>query len=599
MKIKSKMSREEFIKIGSLVFAGSLINEFAFANDTILIHSKNDDQLMQDLVINNDNSVKRIMDKDPLNPNTRSNSFRSVATTIAIMVASLSNSKSKFYRSDAIVEHINHSMDIMLNGQYGDGTLDAGGNRQSPPDTAFVLEPICMSAKILQIIDDHKELKIVKDKLKKFILSAGEAMVVGGVHTPNHRWVICAALARINSLYPDSKYVRRIDQWLAEGIYTNEDGQYPERSGNYSAVIDKEFITIARLLNRPKLLDVVNRNLTTFYYYTEPNGDLVSIDSRRQDQLRSSTVTNFYLQYRYMAIQTNSPIFVYMAKEIESLPDFKERILSHSLIDFMENKELQKELPILKDFSNDFEKFFTGSDLVRIRHGNNTMTLYGGDDKPVQIISGRASNPNFLTYRKGSAILKYMRLSTSFFRMGYFRGDALVKEGRTYKLKETKEAFYYQPMPIGSRNVDGDYKLSPSPDGRYWSKMDFDLREKSNIKKQITTIDVIENDGVLNLDIKVDGPPNVEVVLELCFNEGGELTGTEPATNTNYLLKSGYGTYAFGGDVINFGPGEYEHGNIYSLESEQYGYHHGSLRTDGMHVYLTGYTPFKHKMTIS
>ena len=109
-------------------------------------------------------------------------------------------------------------------------------------------------------INNRKDLQLVKDKLKKFILRAGEALVTGGVHTPNHKWVISAALAKINALNPDKKYVRRIDEWLSKGIYLNEDGHYLEQSGNYSAVIDLAFMTMARLLNKPELLDVVHKN---------------------------------------------------------------------------------------------------------------------------------------------------------------------------------------------------------------------------------------------------------------------------------------------------------------------------------------------------
>lgn len=423
-------------------------------------------------------------------------------------------------------------------------------------------------------------------------------MVTGGVHTPNHRWVISAALANINALYPNAKYIRRIDEWLAEGIFLDEDGHYLERSGVYSAVIDSAFITMASLLNMPELFDMVSKNLTMYYYYTEPNGDVISIDSRRQDQLKTSTITQFYLQYRYMAIHTGNSLFAYMTKKIETLPDFESLVLSQSLIAFMENTDLQKELPVSKKSPDDFEKFFATSGLARIRDEDTSITIFGGSDKPVQIISGRSSNPNFLTFTKGNAKLKYMRLSTSFFRMGYFRSDGLVKEERIYRLAETKEAYYYQPIAATSRKIDGDYKLSASPDGRFWNKMDFDSREKSNVKKQITTIEITENNGVLNLEFKVDGPPNVEVILEMCFNEGGTLTGAEPTENNDYLLKSSSGTYSFGGDTITFGPGKHEHQYIDNLESEQYGYHQGSLRTDGVHVYLTGYTPFRHKMTL-
>ncbi len=90
---------------------------------------------------------------------------------------------------------------------------------------------------------------------------------------PNHLWVISAALARINVLYPNKKYVDRIEDWLGEGVYINSDGNYLERSRIYSYVEDTAFLAIARLLNKPSLFDSVRKNLATTYYYMEPNGD--------------------------------------------------------------------------------------------------------------------------------------------------------------------------------------------------------------------------------------------------------------------------------------------------------------------------------------
>ncbi|MGO4770494.1 hypothetical protein ACEN2I_02440 [Flavobacterium sp. W22_SRS_FK3] len=358
---------------------------------------------------------------------------------------------------------------------------------------------------------------------------------------------------------------------------------------------------MARLLNRPKLLDIVNKNLTTYFYYTETNGDLVTVDSKRQDQFMNLKVTNFYLPYRYMAIRTGNPMFKYMVDTIENLPEFTTDILSNSLAFFMENEELQKQIKTDGKVANDFEKYFAISSLARIRNGKISATLFGGNDKPIMIVSGRSSNPNFLMYRKGDAILQYMRLSTSFFRMGYFSSDGIVKEGNRYILKETKEADYYQPLAEEYRKADGNYKLSESQDGRFWNKMEFDSRTKSNVKKQVTVIEITENKGALSLDFKVDGPPNVEVTIEMCFKEGSNITGATLVKKNNYFLKSGTGEISEGTDTdtILFGPGKCEHLNIENLDSEEYTYHHGSLRTIGEHVYITGYTPFRHTMTIS
>lgn len=594
------MSRGEFLRLGSLSLAGTLVSDLAFANDFFSNNnpSKEDILLMQKLISSNDAKVKIILSKALTEPGIRISNFRPIAGAITVLAASISNSKSEYYKSESVAQKLNQAVDILLKEQYNDGTLDAGGNRQSPPDTAFILEYICPAAVLLNV-SKQKDLAEIKDKLKKFIQNAGEAMTTGGVHTPNHRWVICAALASINSLYPDARYVQRIDQWLAEGIYLNEDGHYSERSGVYSAVIDKALITMARLLNRPQLLDIVNKNLTTYFYYTETNGDLVTVDSKRQDQFMNIKVNKFYLQYRYMAIHTKNPMFVYMVKLIESLPEFNSDILPDSLAFFMENPELQKEIPVEGKVANDFEKFFAVSNLARIRRGKSSMTLFGGNDKPLQVVSGRSSNPNFLMYRKGDAILKYMRLSTSFFRLGYFSSDGIVKEGNKYILKEIKEGDYYQPLAPEFRKADGDYKLSPSPDGRFWNKMDFDSRVKSNVKLQTTIIEITENNGALNLDFKVDGPPNVEVTIEMCFSEGTIIKGAEQDVKKNYFLKSGSGETSSTVDTIQFGPGKCEHYNVENLDSEEYTYHQGSLRTSGEHVYITGFTPFYHKMTIS
>ncbi|MFA9192324.1 hypothetical protein AAGV28_13175 [Flavobacterium sp. FZUC8N2.13] len=594
------ISRSEFLKLGGLSLLSALVSDAVLANDSFFsaTATKVDSLLMNKLLSTNDARVEQLLQKELTDSAIRLSSFRSLANSIAVLSASVSHSESKFYKSKIVVERLYQSADVLLKGQYSDGTVDAGGNRQSPPDTAFVLEWICSAATVLNL-NKQKQLEDLRNKLKKFIQNAGEAMITGGVHTPNHRWVVCAALANINSLYPDVRYINRINQWLAEGIYLNQDGHYSERSGVYSAVIDKALITMATLLNKPQLLDIVQKNLITYYYYTEPNGDLVTVDSRRQDQFLNLTVTKFYLQYRFMAIHTGNPMFVYMVHLIEKSPDFARSILSDSLVEFMTIPVLQQQISLESKVENDFAKFFAISNLARIRRGKTAITLFGGNDKPVLIVSGRSSNPNFLMYRKGDAILKYMRLSSSFFRMGYFSSDGIEKVGNKYILKETKEADYYQPLAPEFLKADGDYQLSESKDKRFWNKMDFDNRVVSNVKKQTTVIEIEENNGALSIDFKVDGPPNVEITIEMCFKEGTEIAGATLVEKGNYFLKSGNATLNIGNDVIHLGPGMAEHQNVNNLDSEEYTYHQGSLRTEGLHVYITGLTPFQHKMTIS
>ena len=131
-----------------------------------------------------------------------------------------------------------------LDAQNPDGTLDAG-NLASPPDTAFVVEALAGALGVSRRIGDPR-LAGLQERLNKFLLGVGEALVTGGIHTPNHRWVVCSALARINAFFPAAKYVNRIDDWLGEGIYQDADGLFPERSPNYARVEVNAFLTMAR-----------------------------------------------------------------------------------------------------------------------------------------------------------------------------------------------------------------------------------------------------------------------------------------------------------------------------------------------------------------
>jgi len=493
----------------------------------------------------------------------------------------------------------------LIEQQNPNGTLDSGGNRQSPPDTAFLIEHLGPAATILS--QSNSSLTDgLNDKLSGFLRNVGEGLISGGVHTPNHRWVVSAALARLYILYNDKRYLKRMDEWLAEGVFIDDDGQFPERSRNYAAVEDRSLMIIGHLLNRPELFEIVKKNLLSTYYLMEENGELITLDSRRQDQNYLVSVSMYYLLYRYFAIYYDDELFAAIVKKIEAIPHFKRGILSKSLIDFLYVPILFEELPESTLLPTNYTKDFLLTNLVRIKRSNKTATIFGGNDRPIIVASGRSTNPSFFTFRKGKAILEYARLSSSFFRTGYFRSQGISRDGNAYKLHETKEAYYYQPMSVGSRNPEGDYQLSQSPDGRFWSKMDFESREKSNIQVLNTDISIHERNGGFEMGIDVSGPKQVEVVLELCFREGGNLDNynrnsdhvISSGNKQDFFLQQGYGTYQSENDTIRFGPGKADHKSIRRIDGELYSTHFGSIKGKGSHVYLTGYTPFKHTITI-
>ena len=158
---------------------------------------------------------------------------------------------------------------------------------------------------------------------------------------------------------------------------------------------------------------------------------------------------------------------------------------------------------------------------------------------------------------------------------------------------------YYQPLAKSQRNNRGDYKLSPSIDDRFWNKMDFKNRPVSNVKTLETTISFLETNGTIELNFSITGLEAVPVTIELCFLEGGKLSGISAADDGNNFLEKGYAEYEMEGDIIRFGPGSLAHQSVKGLEGERYSTHFGSLRTEGMHVYLTGVTPFNHKLVFS
>ncbi|MDX9755713.1 MAG: hypothetical protein RBU29_17240, partial [bacterium] len=160
--------------------------------------------------------------------------------------------QSKFYQNKPLLQRMQWAVDFLVRNQSPDGSIDLlTTNFNSPPDTGFVVHHVATAAKLAVMAGEDGIATIIKP----FLIKAGSSMAAGGVHTPNHRWVVSAALAQIHELYPDQSYLDRIDLWLSEGIDIDEEGQFQERSTTiYNAVSVNALVTMAVKLRRPQLL---------------------------------------------------------------------------------------------------------------------------------------------------------------------------------------------------------------------------------------------------------------------------------------------------------------------------------------------------------
>jgi len=467
--------------------------------------------------------------------------------------------KSQFHASKELFERMKLAAGFLTRSQNDEGNIDLPAtNFNSPPDTGFVAHNVAAAAKLAKMNHDKAVLSLVKD----FLLRAGQGLSKGGIHTPNHRWVVCAALAQINDLFPDKQYVKRIDQWLAEGIDIDDEGQYTERStAGYNTVVDSALVVTAHKLDRPELLDPVRKNLDAMAYLLHPNGEVVTEISNRQDLNTRGTMGGYWFVLRYMAIRDQNGLYAAMLKPLE--PEHIE------LARLMEYPELEKSLPAETPIPEDYEREYDLSGITRIRRGKTSVTIL------------HKNNSRWISLRRGEAVINAIRFASSFFGKGQFVPAVYEKREDGYHFKQQIQGRYLQPITDSSL-------LPVRPDT--WSRL-VAKRKMSEICRMMYEAHIRETTQGFEISIGAEGTQNVPLAIEINLRDGGKLSGAIPAPNSSdaFLLKDGFAEYSMGTDVIRFGPGNYEHAWVQLRGAE------GKL--PGPSVYVTAYTPFRHTLT--
>lgn len=475
------------------------------------------------------------------------------------LTAAYVSPQSRFTGSAKLLEAMNDAATFMLEVQHKDGTIDLlTTNFHSTPDTGFILEWMCSAAGVLRAADDPTVAPLL-DRLLTFIKRGADALAVGGIHTPNHRWVVCMALARANGLIPDSRYVERVNTWLAENIDIDPDGQFTEQSTSiYSPLTNRCLITVARLLERPELLDAVRRNLEMSLFYMHADGQVATEGSRRQDQFRRRSMLSCYYPYRYMAQHDNDGRFASVVRQLEAQQFGR---LSGQLIYFLESPELARPLPASRALPSDFAKHFTHSKLVRIRRGDISATIL-------------EDNASFFSLHMGSAAV-VMRFASAFFGKAQFVGSQLHKEGSDWVMRQELSGPYYQPIVKSLRRVDGD-----------WHKTGPSLRPTSEVQQLTTIVRIREQPGGFDVQIDITGTDGVPIAIEFACHPDTELSGAKPVEggSVGWLATGEQARMSIGNDNIHLANLQARH---------QWTQIRGGLpKLAGKSLYSTGFTPF-------
>ncbi len=567
------MKRRNFMKLAGI----STISPFLFPQSTPAVFlPETEDRFVLSLVKANDSLIPDLLKRQnanspPIEVGGIPDHFGiytagGTARFIEILACAYLHPTSIYYQSSDLVEPMSLASHYMVETQYEDGTIDLHTtNFHSTPDTGFVLEHICSTYGIFLKAADFPKPDFQKN-MEIFIKKGGDALSVGGIHTPNHRWVVCRALARINSFFPKKKYMDRINEWLDEKIDIDPDGQFTEKSSSiYSPLTDRCLITIARLTGKTGLYDPVRKNLEITMYYVHPDGEVVTEASRRQDKYRKGSMAPYYYPYRYMSLLDNNGQFAEMTHWIQKTAGDN---LVNNLIYYIEDPSLQKKLPSSSPLPVNYFKEFSYSQLVRIRRQEISATIL-------------AQNTSFFSFHKGVAALEGLRFATAFFGKGQFQGKELEKKDAGYLLHQDLKGPYYQPFPRDLLPDDGD-----------WHKMNRAQRPHSEIQLQEATVFIKEKDGKFEITIEIKGTDNVPLAIEFGFRKGGTLSGVREIEEIPqvYILESGMGKYTFKGKTIWFGTGQANH-TWTQLRGAR-------PKLDAMSVYITGFTPFKKTIQI-
>jgi len=377
------------------------------------------------------------------------------AVNVALVLTTLwGDSRSRHCRSDVAIESVRLALAFFEERvQYDDGTIDGfhAGDMQAAANVAFAAYTLYdLRARWLTI--DHPAAAETLGRCQRCMVKAGHALRTGGLFTPNHRWIACAAMARINEVERDKRLVAKIDDYLGDGIDQDADGFYSEYSPGYAMLCNTSFIEVARLLDRPGLVDCVRRNAALLFWTLQPNGEVACEFTKRGDtgaigslpvllEMARREQDGRYLSVARAALdRTMRNLWADVAAQRgTTVGAFYQATMS--AVGILEVARAAAPTVAAEPAPDSYRRTFPAAGIARIRRGSFSATIIG-----------RPGSTNLLAVRCGDTIIDGTRIGYRYYGSRIAASEGLAEEDGEYVIRHAFAR--YVDGPVAARTID-------------------------------------------------------------------------------------------------------------------------------------------------
>lgn len=446
-------------------------------------------------------------------------------------------------------------------------------NWESPPDTGFAVQLLAPAVALARgrAAGEGRAGEIAA-ALGEFVRSAALGMIGRGFHTPNHRWVVCSALAQASALFPDLPVRDYLDSILAETIDSNADGEYTERStGIYNAVCNRSLRFMADALDRPDLLDHVRRNLDLMAHLFHDDATVVTSNSNRQDRGQRIVPVSLADSLYDLARRDGNGVWAHLADDLAAARGNGDAAawLIHP---FVAHPEYRDDTLPRAPLSDNFSRIFPVAGIWRVKRGPLSATAAAG-------------NTVAFALRHGAAELRAVKIAGTYHSTANFAADTLAATDDGVRLVHEG----------GMRRLPG-YELPlgrPIPFGAFGATRAERARWTLPVLDQ--TLDIREVPGGFDLHLRTAGGlDRVTFQIECCFAGPGEWETadlvSQVAGGQTAILKAGHGIFRRGEDAISIGPGAAAH-RMWQMRGTE-------PEPESFRVLITLQTPVDHTLEI-